>query len=70
MGAWGPKGQIVISKEAREMFGIEPGAFLLLLLADEKKGIAIVRQEPFSEVHRRRHAGHPGRWLGRLCAGS
>ncbi|OLT41340.1 hypothetical protein BJF85_23955 [Saccharomonospora sp. CUA-673] len=44
----GPKGQIVIPKEAREMFDIEPGASLLLL-ADETKGIAIVRKEPFRE---------------------
>jgi len=44
----GPKGQIVIPKEARAMFGIEPGA-ALLLLADEARGIAIVRQEPFRE---------------------
>lgn len=44
----GPKGQIVIPKEAREMFNIDPGASLLLL-ADEAKGIAIVRQEPFRE---------------------
>ena len=35
----GPKGQIVIPKEAREMFGIEPGD-MLVLLADRKKGIA------------------------------
>ena len=27
----GPKGQIVIPKEAREMFGIEPGDMLVLL---------------------------------------
>ena len=37
----GPKGQIVIPKEVREMFEIEPGDSLLLM-ADEKKGIAIV----------------------------
>ena len=30
----GPKGQIVIPKEAREMFGIEPGD-MLVLLADK-----------------------------------
>lgn len=36
----GPKGQIVIPKEAREMFGIGPGD-TLVLLADRKKGIAI-----------------------------
>ena len=37
----GDKGQIVIPKEVREMFEIEPGDSLLLM-ADEKKGIAIV----------------------------
>ena len=36
----GPKGQIVIPKEAREMFGIEPGD-TLVLLADKKRGIAM-----------------------------
>lgn len=33
----GPKGQIVIPKEVREMFGLEPGDSLLLL-ADAKPG--------------------------------
>ena len=36
----GAKGQIVIPKEARELFGIEPGD-TLNLLADVKRGIAI-----------------------------
>ena len=36
----GPKGQIVIPKEAREMVGIEPGD-MLVLLADQKRGIAL-----------------------------
>lgn len=36
----GAKGQIVIPKEARALFGIEPGD-TLLLLGDEKQGIAI-----------------------------
>lgn len=36
----GPKGQIVIPKEARAMFGLEPGD-TLVLLADKKKGIAL-----------------------------
>ena len=40
----GPKGQIVIPKEARDMFGIEPGD-TLVLLADKKKGIAMQRVE-------------------------
>ena len=37
----GPKGQIVIPAEVREMFGIEPGD-QLLLMADKKRGIALV----------------------------
>ena len=36
----GPKGQIVIPKEVRGMFGPEPGDSLLLL-ADAKRGIAL-----------------------------
>lgn len=36
----GEKGQIVIPKQARQVFEIKPGD-TLILLADEKKGIAI-----------------------------
>lgn len=46
----GTKGQIVIPKEARELFGIKPGD-TLLLLADEKRGIAIPPKETFDELH-------------------
>lgn len=42
----GEKGQIVIPKEVREMFGIEPGD-MLLLLADKERGIAIVDNDGF-----------------------
>lgn len=37
----GDKGQIVIPKEVREMFEIEPGDSLMLM-ADRERGIAIV----------------------------
>ena len=44
----GTKGQIVIPKEARAMFGIKPGD-TLILLADETRGIAIPPKEAFQE---------------------
>ena len=37
----GPKGQIIVPKEVRDMFQIEPGD-MLLLLADEEQGIGIL----------------------------
>ena len=37
----GEKGQIVIPKGARELFGIQPGD-QLLLMADKKRGIALL----------------------------
>lgn len=43
----GEKGQIVIPKEARELFGLHPGD-TILLLGDEKKGIAIVNNNKFA----------------------
>ncbi len=45
----GTKGQIVIPKEARDVFGIAPGD-TLLLLADEERGIAIPPKETFGEL--------------------
>ena len=45
----GPKGQIVIPKEVREMFGIHPGD-ALLILADSSKGIALERYETFEKI--------------------
>ena len=47
----GTKGQIVLPKEARELFDIQPGDSLILL-ADIKRGIAIPPKstiEAFSE---------------------
>lgn len=40
----GPKGQIVIPKEVREMFSLNPGD-TLVLLADVKRGIALQNQD-------------------------
>lgn len=43
----GEKGQFVIPKEARELFGISPGD-TLIVLGDEKQGLAIPRKDMFS----------------------
>jgi AbrB family looped-hinge helix DNA binding protein len=40
----GPKGQIVIPKEIRDMFGIKTGDSLVIM-ADRERGIAIHKQE-------------------------
>lgn len=45
----GEKGQFVIPKEAREIFGIHPGD-TLIILGDEKKGIAIPPKHMFSKI--------------------
>jgi len=45
----GPKGQVVIPKEARAMFGISPGD-TLLLLADVNRGIALQRLDTFNRI--------------------
>ena len=44
----GEKGQIVIPKPARDMFGIKPGD-TVLLLADEDRGIAIVSNDAYMD---------------------
>ncbi|MBR5383046.1 MAG: AbrB/MazE/SpoVT family DNA-binding domain-containing protein [Clostridia bacterium] len=46
----GEKGQIVIPKQAREIFGIEPGD-VLLLLGDKERGIAILPKENMQQLH-------------------
>lgn len=59
-GAWtatvGTKGQIVIPKEARDMFGIKPGD-TLVILGDVQRGLAIPPKEQFD------------RWIGAVFEG-
>ena len=45
----GPKGQIVIPKEIREMFDIEPGQSLMIM-AHPERGIAIERQNVLMHI--------------------
>lgn len=45
----GEKGQIVIPKEVRNIFDIKPGDSLIVL-ADVKKGIALVKSEVIEDV--------------------
>jgi AbrB family looped-hinge helix DNA binding protein len=45
----GEKGQIVIPKAAREMFGLEPGD-TIVLLADKKRGIALVQNDRLMKI--------------------
>lgn len=45
----GEKGQIVIPKQARDIFAIKPGD-TLLILGDEERGIAIPPKGAFAEL--------------------
>ncbi len=45
----GEKGQIVIPKEARDMFNIKPGD-TVVVLCDKKKGMAILKSETFEDA--------------------
>ena len=45
----GEKGQIVIPKEARVMFDINPGDSVVLL-CDKNKGIALVKSDIISDL--------------------
>ena len=48
----GEKGQFVIPKQAREIFGIKPGD-TLMLLGDEERGIAIPPKNLVAEITKR-----------------
>lgn len=55
----GEKGQIVIPKQAREIFGIKPGD-TVLLLGDIERGIAIPPKGAFTELFGVAFAGKKG----------
>ena len=58
----GPKGQIVIPKEVREMFGLEPGDSLILL-ADKTRGIALQSSSFYEHMVRAVFDGKAGEVL-------
>ncbi len=45
----GPKGQITIPKEAREMFDINEGD-TLMVMGDRERGIAILKSDGFYDI--------------------
>jgi len=45
----GPKGQITVPKEAREMFDIKEGD-TLMVLGDKKRGIALLKDDLFYKL--------------------
>ena len=45
----GEKGQIVIPKEARDMFAIKSGDYVLVL-CDKNRGMAIVKPDSFDDL--------------------
>ena len=55
----GEKGQIVIPKQARDIFGIKPGD-TLLLLGDIDRGIAILPKGAFAELFQASFDGKDG----------
>ena len=45
----GEKGQIVIQKEARDMFDIKPGDSIIVL-CDKEKGIALLKADAIEDL--------------------
>ena len=49
----GDKGQITLPVKARKVFNINPGDNLILL-GDEQKGIAVIKEEEFLKISKKR----------------
>ena len=48
----GPKGQIIVPKEVRDMFHVQPGD-MLLMLADADRGVALQTFDNADEMFKR-----------------
>ena len=46
----GPKGQITIPKEARDMFDIKEGDILMVMGDKNRKGIALLKTDAFYSI--------------------
>jgi len=55
----GEKGQIIVPKEAREMFNISPGD-TLMILGDKNRGLAIMKSEVVYDLMAK---GEMGKWV-------
>ena len=55
----GEKGQIIVPKEAREMFDISPGD-TLMFLGDKERGIALMKSDAVYELMDK---GVIGKWV-------
>ena len=54
----GEKGQIIVPKEAREMFNIKPGD-TLMVLGDKERGLALMKSD---DVYELMSKGVIGKW--------
>ena len=55
----GEKGQIIVPKEAREMFNIQPGD-TLMVLGDKERGLALMKSD---DVYELMSKGVVGKWV-------
>ena len=55
----GEKGQIIVPKEAREMFDIKPGD-TLMVLGDKERGLALMKSD---DVYELMSKGVIGKWV-------
>lgn len=55
----GEKGQIIVPKEAREMFDIKPGD-TLMVLGDKERGLALMKSDAVYEFMSK---GVIGKWV-------